>query len=345
MPTDSIIIRAPDDFHVHLRDGDMLRSVVRHTSRVFRRALVMPNLTPPILSAEDAMSYRSRITSAATPGFDPLMSIKLVPSTTPGVVARARNAGVVAGKLYPEGVTTNSEDGVSDFRSLSPVYGAMEDVGMVLCLHGEDPRSFCMDREVNFLPHLYWLCSEFPRLRVVLEHVTTRDAVHAILGLSENFAATITAHHLALTLDDVVGGNLSPHHFCKPIAKSPRDLMALRAVSLAGDKYGCKFFFGSDTAPHLRGAKECASGCAGVFSAPCAIEFLASVFTEESSAESLSWFTSVAGATFYGLPLNAGSLTIERADWVVPSEIGGVVPFMSDRSLPWRASGLSDTLV
>lgn len=331
-----IIIRAPDDMHVHLREGDMLRNVLRYTADVFPRGLVMPNTSPPVLTGVDAVRYREQILGV-DPRFVPLMTIKLTPQTMPRIIEDARMLGVTAGKLYPEGVTTNSEDGVRELRAMTPVFEAMQESGMVLSLHGERVGVFCMDRETAFLEDLWRITTEFPKLKVVLEHVTTAKAVQAVFGMPDRVAATITAHHLVLTLDDVVGGMLDPHAFCKPIAKTPMDRFALRMAAVhSRASYRGKFFFGSDTAPHLRGRKECSSGCAGVFSAPCALEVLADVFEREGELDQLEFFASEAGARFYGLPLNQEVVMLSRDEWEVPSEIAGVVPFMAGRRLPWR---------
>jgi dihydroorotase len=339
-----LVIRTPDDMHVHLREADMLRSVVGHTSDVFARALVMPNTAKPVLDGHDVAAYRHSIVRAvvnraaepSVPVFEPLMSVKLVRSTTPDVLSGARLAGAVAAKFYPEGVTTNSEDGVADIRELEPALAAMERLDMVLCLHGEVPGVFCMDREAAFLESLRWVSSSFPKLRVVLEHVTTAAAVDEVLRLPGNVAATITAHHLFHTLDDVVGGMLSPHAFCKPIAKTPKDREVLRAAATSGDP---KFFFGSDSAPHGRQRKECSSGCAGVFSAPCALEALAIAFEEEYALHRLEQFVSAFGAWFYGLPLNDGTVTLSRLERKIGDEdSSGVVPLFAGRIIPWSVT-------
>ncbi len=337
--TDHIVLPVPDDMHVHFREGSMMGAVVPHTSSVFGRALVMPNTSRPVLTSEDVLAYGRAVSMAAMasrPGsvpFVPLMTVKLTKASTPSVLRQARLAGAVAAKFYPEGVTTNSEDGVPDVRALADSIAEMERLDMVLCLHGEVPGAFCMDREVLFLDSLRWLASEYPGLRIVLEHVTTASAVYEVERLREGVAATITVHHMFHTLDDVVGGMLNPHAFCKPIAKTESDRVALRSASISGNP---KFFFGSDTAPHLRGRKECASGCAGVFSAPCALEALALAFDECSALERLPGFASEFGADFYRLPRNEGTVSLSREAWRVPDEVDGVVPFMAGKSLPWR---------
>jgi dihydroorotase len=306
----------------------------------------MPNTEPPVLTGADAERYRKEIVSAlpldaagasgaSGAGFEPLMTIKLVPSTTPAVVRDAAAAGVVAGKLYPEGVTTNSSDGVRDVMALRDVFAAMSDAGMVLCLHGESPDAFCLDREAQFLAEvLPSLARSFPDLRIVLEHVSTAAAVDWVRGWDGgNVAATVTVHHLLLTLDDVVGGMLAPHHFCKPVAKRPADRAAIVAAAVSGDP---RFFLGTDSAPHARAAKESAHGCAGVFTAPVALPVLATVFEEQGALDALDAFCSAHGAAFYGLPPATGTVRLVRSPWTVPSEVDGIVPFRAGTTLPWR---------
>ena len=326
-----ITIARPDDLHLHLRQGEMLSAVLPATASQFGRALVMPNTDPPILTAEDATAYRRRIEAEGT-GLEPLMTIKLVPSTTPAIVRAAKGA-VVAGKLYPEGVTTNSDDGVSDIKRMYPVFEAMQDAGLTLCLHGERPDAFCIDREAAFLADLYDIAECFPRLRIVLEHVTTLAAVSAVEALPDNVAATVTVHHLYLTLDDVIGGALRPHAFCKPVAKRPEDREALILAATGGNP---KFFLGTDSAPHARGRKECDGGCAGVYSAPVAMQALASLFERRDAIGRLEAFASVHGAAFYGLPRAEGKLELVRQPTWVPRELHGVVPFFAGKTLDWR---------
>ncbi len=326
-------MRRPDDFHVHLREGAMLDKVVGYTSQSFGRALVMPNTTKPILTGEDAVAYKKDILRIRGEEFQPLMTIKLVRSTTPTIIREAKAAGVVAAKFYPEGVTTNSEDGMPNLADSHPVLQEMERQGMVLCLHGETPGVFCMDRETVFLSDLSAIANTFPKLKIVLEHVTTFDAVSEVSALPDNVAATITVHHLFLTLDDVVGGMLKPHHFCKPIAKTPEDRESLLDVAMSGNP---KFFLGTDSAPHARGKKECASGCAGVFTAPVAMALLVDLFEQHGTLDRLEGFTSEFGARFYGLPLNEEKVTFTRDPWVVAEVVGDVVPFKAQEVLNWR---------
>jgi dihydroorotase len=325
-----------------MREGAMLAAVAPHTAAQFGRALVMPNTTEPITTAAQAVRYRHEIMLHTKATFEPLMTIKITDRTTPAGILECHGVGspVVAGKVYPEGVTTNSEDGVKDIGSLYPVFEAMETVGMVLCLHGEvpedktDPDDWCLDREQKFLRTFIHIVRTFPKLKVVLEHVTTANAVTVVHELPDNAAATITVHHLFLTHNDLVGGMLKPHNFCKPLAKRPSDRYALVAAATSGSK---KFFLGTDSAPHARGKKECASGCAGVFTAPVAMPLLMEVFEKVGAPLShLEQFASTFGAQFYGLSRGEGTLTLEEKPWTVPAEYDGVVPFKAGETLRWQ---------
>lgn len=326
----------PDDFHLHLRRGDLLKAVIGQSAYQFARGLIMPNTVPPILNAAFVDNYfveiRLALRNLRLPNFKPLFAIKLNHRTTPETIREAINVGAVAGKVYPIGVTTNSDDGVSDFESMAPVFAAMEKWGMVLCLHGEKPGEFCLDREVEFLPTLDCLAKNFPKLRIVLEHISTAKAVERVQSLPNTVAATITAHHLLLTLDDVIGGKLRPHNFCLPIAKRPKDRAAVRMAAISGNP---KFFFGSDSAPHLKGDKECAEGCAGCYTAPVAMPLLVQIFERMNALDKLENFTSKFGADFYHLPLNEGTLVLEKRPWTVPKEINGVVPFLAGETMEW----------
>jgi dihydroorotase len=338
MNVPKLTMRRPDDFHVHLRDGWTLKQVLPATAEVFARALVMPNTTPPILNASDAIRYRSEILGeCGKGGFTPLMTIQITDATVPETVRTASQAGVVAGKLYPVGVTTNSENGATDIKALYQVFGEMERAGMVLCLHGEEPGEFCLERESYFLDALEGLAGSFPRLRIVLEHLSSEEAVETVLALPETVAATITAHHLVLTLDDVIGGKLQPHHFCKPLPKTPADRAALIEAAISGNP---KFFFGSDSAPHRIPTKECADGAAGVFSAPTALPVLAGVFEHEDALDRFEAFVSGHGARFYGLSPNEGAITLERRPWKGRLRYcGEYVPFMAGKPIDWRVAG------
>ena len=329
---DRIDLCRPDDFHVHFRLAEMLRQVAGYTARVFRRALVMPNTNPDILTGADARRYVEEIRAATTPWqFTPLMTIRLTPATTAETLRGAVEAGVVAVKLYA-GITTNSAHGISDVRVFASVFAEMERLGLVLCLHGEVPDVFCLDRETAFLQELRWIAVMFPKLRIVLEHVTTAAAVRVVKELPDTVAATITAHHLRLTL--------RPHNFCMPVAKRPEDRAALIAVATSGNP---KFFFGSDSAPHDRDKKESAEGCAGCFTAPVALELLAETFEWEGQIERLEAFVSEAGASFYGLPLNEGTITLARGPWHVPyrllnSRNAQLIPFWAGEEIAWKVA-------
>lgn len=332
----TLSLRAPDDFHVHFRQGRLLGDVVPHSTAWCRRALVMPNILPPVVTAYDVAAYRQELVAVGGPGFTPLMTIKLLDHTTPEMIWEARAEGVVAAKLYPRGVTTNAEDGVTldDFpRNLADTLGAMEEAGMVLSVHGETPGVFCLHRERAFLETLDTIVNMFPALRIVLEHITTREAVQSVERAPGTVAATITVHHLFLTLDDVVGDAIRPHHFCKPVAKSPADREALREAVFSSNP---KFFLGTDSAPHPVSAKECAAGCAGVFTAPVALPLLAELFHERGHLDHLEPFVSTFGAAFYRLPRNDDQLQLVQNSWVVPERIAGVVPFQAGTRLAWE---------
>ena len=292
----TLTLPLPDDFHVHLRQGELLKNYAKTVAKEFGRILVMPNTVPPIASAENVRDYYAQIKSAA-PQLDLLMTFKLNAKISADELVKMKEAGVVAGKYYPAGVTTNSEDGVSEFESIFPVVAEMEKLGLVLCIHGEEPSAFCLDREKEFIRRVEILAERFPKLRIVFEHLSTAAAVEAVKRLPANVAATITAHHLIHTLDDVIGGSLQPHHFCKPLPKRPEDRKALREAAFSGNP---KFFFGSDSAPHAQSKKECCCGAAGVYSAPVAIPVLIQLFESANALDKLPNFIAGFGADFYG---------------------------------------------
>lgn len=327
-------IRKPDDLHIHLRQGEMLKEVIGFTAQQCRRALVMPNTIPPVLSDSDVRRYREEIEAAIPEDvqFTPLMTFKIVDSIAPEMVPALSESGAVGGKLYPEGVTTNSEDGVKDIESLFPLFESMSEHGLVLCIHGETPGTFSMDREETFLPTLEKIARRFPALKIVFEHASTARAIEVVESLHENVAATITAHHLKITLDDLLGGKLNPHNFCKPVVKRPEDRDALIKAATSGNP---KFFLGSDSAPHSIEAKECCEGAAGVFTAPILLPLLADLFEEHGALEKLEFFTSEAGAKFYGLPLNEEKITLVKKPFVIPKETNGIVPFLAGETLTW----------
>ena len=342
MSATRIRIRKGDDMHCHLRTGLVMRAVTDFTAEQFKRAVVMPNTTPPILVAEDVEEYRWHINSCRLGGFEPLMTIQITGETSPRIIAEAKKAGAIAGKVYPQGVTTNSQNGVSNFKAIYPALEKMQELGMPVLFHGEDPweKAICLHREKMFLPTLYDIATDFPKLKIVLEHITTEDAFRMVTML-DNVAATITAHHLVLTLDDIVGGMIQPHNFCKPIAKFPEDREALLRAATSGSP---KFFFGSDSAPHVRDDKECSQGCAGVFSAPVALALLAQIFEERNALDKMENFVSRFGADFYGLPQNTQTIGLSKETWTVPefysvrNGLDDIVPFMAGRQLPWRVS-------
>jgi len=357
--TTEITIRQPDDFHVHLRDGDLLERVLPFTSKVFGRALVMPNLTPPILTGKDALKYGQKIMDTVhkdtkdlrdlwKPGFSPLLTIKLTGATTPDIIKKAKASGVIAAKLYPAGVTTNSADGVSDFKaeSLNEVFETMADCGMVLCVHAETPGEPSLKRETHFI--ITWVlrwARNFPKLKIVIEHATTRGAIQTARDHA-NIVCTLTVHHMLLTLDDIIGDKLNPHHFCKPVAKTEDDRQAIIEAAIGGDP---SFFFGSDSAPHTLDGKN--NGSAGCFTAPVAMELLAQIFDERGSLNTLEMFASENGANFYGLPLNEGKIRMTKKTSVVPAALippdvsptgyemsNSLVPFWAGKEIQWEVT-------
>ena len=334
---DTLTIRRPDDWHVHLRDGDMLRAVAPYTARQFARAIVMPNLSPPVTSIATASAYRDRIRAAAGPDFTPLMTAYLTDDSDGHELMRGFADGVwVAAKLYPAHATTNSAHGVSDIANIRPVLAAMERAGMVLCVHGEvtDPAVDIFDREAVFLDRvLAPLLQDYPALKVVLEHITTADAAQFVADGPAMLAATITPQHLHLNRNALFAGGLRPHAYCLPVVKRERHRLAVRAAAVSGS---AKFFLGTDSAPHVIEAKESSCGCAGIFNAPFALESYAQVFDEEGALDRFEGFASDHGARFYGLPPNEGSVTLARETVDVPEEIGGVIPFQAGERLGWR---------
>ena len=335
MPSQTLTIRRPDDWHVHLRYGDMLRVVAPFTARRFARAIVMPNLVPPITTVEAASAYRERIFAAAGAGFTPLMTCYLTDAASPDEIARGFEDGVwVAAKLYPAGATTNSASGVTDIRNIYPTLKRMEKIGMVLCVHGEvtDSDVDVFDREKVFILRvLDPLVRNFPRLKIVFEHITTADAVQFVEA-SSRVAATVTPQHLILNRNALFAGGLRPHAYCLPVAKREKHRLAVRKAATSGSP---KFFLGTDSAPHSRHAKESACGCAGIFNAPFALESYATVFEEEGALDKLEAFASINGARFYDLPLNEGAITLAPGECKVPDEIGGLVPFQAGETLRW----------
>ena len=336
---ESITIRRPDDWHVHLRDGDMLRVVAPYTARQFARAIVMPNLAPPVTTPEAAAAYRDRIVEAAGAGFSPLMTCYLTDETNPDEIARGFQDGIwIAAKLYPAGATTNSASGVTDVRNIYPTLARMEKIGMTLCVHGEvtDPDVDVFDREAFFISRvLQRLVEEFPELRIVLEHITTSEAANFVQQ-SEKVAATVTPQHLIINRNAIFAGGLRPHAYCLPIAKREKHRLAVRKFATSGAP---NVFLGTDSAPHARSAKESGCGCAGIFNAPFALESYATVFDADGALDKFEAFASENGPRFYGLPLNEGTVTLQRTEVAVPERIetGGValVPFHAGETLGW----------
>jgi dihydroorotase len=338
--TDTITIRRPDDWHVHLRDGEMLKLVAPYTARQFARAIVMPNLSPPVTRVEQASAYRDRIVAAAGEAFVPLMTCYLTDQVDPAELERGHGEGIwIAAKLYPAGATTNSAAGVTDIRNIFPALKRMQDIGMVLCVHGEvtDPDVDVFDREAVFIDRvLSMVVREFPELKIVFEHITTKQAADFVAAAPGNVAATITPQHLQLNRNALFQGGLRPHAYCLPVVKREEHRLAIRAAATSGNP---KFFLGTDSAPHLVGAKESSCGCAGLFNAPFALEAYAQVFDEEDALDRLEGFASLHGPAFYGLPINQGSVTLIRSDVSVPDRIGEVVPYGAGTSFGWTLAG------
>lgn len=334
-----IHIHRPDDFHAHLRQGDLLKTVCREHN-VYNRVLLMPNLIPPVWNAQTLTQYRDEIQRSEFKA-EPLYTVKLLDRTTPPVIHAAHAAGAVAAKLYPAGVTTNSDDGITNPKLIWEVFGAMEQIGMLLLIHAEFPGTFVLDRESHYLPIVRDIAREFPQLRIVVEHLSTAAGVHWVETLPENVAATITAHHLILTLDDVVGGELKPHNFCKPLAKRPDDRYALIRAATSGNP---KFFFGSDSAPHPISKKECSSCSAGVYMpGRIALPLLAEVFERERALDRLDAFTSRNGARFYKLPLTTDTITLEKTTWTVPPPENGAPRYFGvGQKLTWQVVDQDD---
>jgi dihydroorotase len=344
--TESLSIRRPDDWHLHLRDGAMLAAVLPQSARYFARAIIMPNLVPPVVTGADARAYRDRIL-AARPGemdFTPLMTLYLTEETDPEDVAAAHASGLISAvKLYPAGATTNSASGVRDFDKVRPVLDRMSEIGLPLCVHGEvtDPGVDIFDREAVFIDAvLDPLRRATPGLRVVMEHITTRDGVDYVQSNAQDLAATVTTHHLVINRNHILAGGIRPHYYCLPVAKREEHRLALRAAATSGD---ARFFLGTDSAPHTDPLKESACGCAGCFTAPNTLSILAHVFEEENALERLEGFTSLHGPAFYRLPPNAARITLAKGGPVTyPSKIdtedGPVTVFDPGFALHWRVT-------
>ncbi len=332
----TLTLRRPDDWHLHLRDGDALRAVLPYTASRFGRAIVMPNLKPPVTTTAQALAYRERILQALAPGarFEPLMTLYLTDRTDPAEVDQAKASGHVHGfKLYPAGATTNSEEGVTDIRRIDAVLARMAELGVILQVHGEvtNPAVDVFDREARFIDGvLAGLVSRFPTLRIVFEHITTRAAADFVRNCRPGVAATLTPQHLLMNRNALFNGGIRPHHYCLPVLKTEDDRRALLEVIASGDP---RFFLGTDSAPHARNAKESACGCAGVFSAPAALELYAEAFEGIGALGRLEGFASEFGADFYDLPRNEERITLLREEWEVPA----CYPFGKELIVPLRA--------
>ncbi|MGH1487197.1 MAG: dihydroorotase [Cellvibrionaceae bacterium] len=339
----SLTITTPDDWHLHFRDGDILNETVPATARCFRRAIVMPNLVPPVTTGQMVNDYRERILAASPSdsNFEPLMTLYLTNETTAETIRDAKQAGAVAVKLYPAGATTNSDAAVSDLSHLEPVFEAMSEQGLLLLIHGEvtDGEIDIFDREKVFIDrHLNDIVENFPDLKVVFEHITTKDAVDFVVSASENVAATITPQHLLLNRNDLLVGGVRPHNYCLPVLKRNTHQAALRNIVATGSP---KFFLGTDSAPHEKHRKESACGCAGCYSAWSAIELYAQVFDDLDALDKFEGFSSHHGADFYGLPRNKGTITLVKQEWQTPEEIilpngSPIVPFFAGQTLAWK---------
>ena len=338
-----VSIARPDDWHLHLRDGEQMRAVLPDVARRFARAIVMPNLQPPVTTAELALRYRERILAALPAGmqFEPLMTIYLTDRTTGEDIRRARACGAVhAVKYYPAGATTNAENGVTDLGKCEDSLAAMQDCDLPLLVHGEVTfdNVDVFDREKLFIDRvLIPVLQKFPRLRVVFEHITTKEAVRFVLASPPRIAATITAHHLLLNRNALFAGGIRPHHYCLPLLKREDDRQALINAATSGNP---KFFLGTDSAPHARDTKEAACGCAGMYTAHAGIELYAELFSAYNALEKLEGFASVFGPAFYGLPRNQDRITLVKETWDVPAELpfppGVLVPFRAGSTVAWR---------
>lgn len=343
--TDRLTITRPDDWHLHLRDGDALQSVIADSARRFARAIIMPNLQPPVVTTTQAAAYRERILSALPPvqsgRFTPLMTLYLTDTTTPEEIARAKASEIVHGvKLYPAGATTHSDAGVTDIRHCEPALAEMEKLDLPLLLHGEvtDPSVDMFDREKVFIDRvLIPLRQRFPGLRIVFEHITTQEAVEFVLSAAGRIAATITVHHLMLNRNALFVGGLQPHHYCLPVLKREKHRQALLEAAVSGH---ARFFLGTDSAPHPISSKESACGCAGIYSAHAAIELYAEVFEQAGKLDRLEAFASFHGPDFYGLPRNTEQITLVKENWTVPVQLtfgaSTLVPLQAEKQIRWK---------
>lgn len=344
--TDILTIRRPDDWHLHVRDGAQLAAVVPHSAAQFGRAIIMPNLRPPVTTTVQALAYKERILAAVPPGvaFEPLMTLYLTDTLPVDEIARARAAGIVACKLYPAGATTHSDAGVTDIRKIAPVLEAMQKAGLLLLVHGEvtDPGIDIFDREAVFIERqLIPLRQRFPELKIVFEHITTREAAQYVAESDAWTAATITAHHLLYNRNALFTGGLQPHYYCLPVLKREVHRQALVQVATSGSP---KFFLGTDSAPHPAHLKEHASGCAGCYTAHAALEMYAEAFDAAGALDRLEGFASLHGPAFYGLPVHAQTVTLRRERWTVAAHFAlgdaELRPLRAGQSMAWRLDSL-----
>jgi dihydroorotase len=341
-PLNTLTITRPDDWHLHVRDGEPLYTVVPHTAAQFGRAIIMPNLKPPVTTAAQALAYKERILAAVPAGvsFEPLMTLYLTDNLAPDEIARAKAAGVVAAKLYPAGATTNSDAGVTNIRKIYPVLEAMQREGMLLLVHGEvtSPDIDLFDREAVFIEqHLIPLRRDFPGLKIVMEHITTQEAAQYVAQADALLAATITVHHLLYNRNAIFTGGIRPHYYCLPVLKRETHRLALVQAAISGSP---KFFLGTDSAPHAAHLKEHATGCAGCYTAHAAMEMYAEAFDNAGALDKLEGFASFFGADFYGLPRNRGTLTLQRESWTPPESFAfgqaQLKPLRAGEALSWR---------
>ncbi len=337
----TITITRPDDWHLHLRDGEVLADTVKDAGRYMGRAIIMPNLVPPATNVDSALAYYERIKAVTTTQFEPLMVLYLTDNTTAEDIRAAKASGkVVAAKLYPAGATTNSDSGVTDVKNIYPVLAAMQEVGMLFLIHGEvtDSSIDIFDREAVFIENtLKQVVQDFPNLKIVMEHITTKDAVDFVTNAGDNVAATITAHHLLYNRNHMLAGGIRPHFYCLPILKRNVHQQALLAAAASGNK---KFFLGTDSAPHAKDRKEAACGCAGSYTAHAAIELYAEAFESVNALDKLEAFASFNGPDFYGLPRNSDTITLVKRPWQVPATYplgdASVVPLRAGEQIDWQ---------
>jgi dihydroorotase len=342
---DTLSLTRPDDWHLHLRDGDALHTTVPHTAAQFARAIVMPNLRPPVTTAAQALAYKARIEAAVPEGvaFEPLMTLYLTDNLPAGEIVRAKDAGLVALKLYPAGATTNSDAGVTDIRKTYKTLEAMQKAGLLLLVHGEvtSPEIDLFDREAVFIEQqLAPLRRDFPELKIVMEHITTKEAAQYVGEADRFLAATITVHHLLYNRNALFTGGIRPHYYCLPVLKRETHRQALMTAATSGSP---KFFLGTDSAPHAAHLKEHASGCAGCYTAHAALEMYAEAFDTAGALDKLEGFASFFGADFYGLPRNTSQVTLKRESWTPPESFAfgqaELKPLRSGETLPWRLLG------